>query len=184
MAIQQFLNDSPLLLLGRILTQGNLIISIKIWLPLALQGMGRDLGKLPVKWICPTAPTRPVPIFARLPGRAWFDPRDVSEEDTSPDSQGLNETAALIAQIFSREPCDVKLGIGGFSIGAAACSIRGPHTTFLAKMVAGLRFLENLSSVIVLSGWLPFYKLCHDTCGAEMLEMCSWLNEALKLQGW
>ncbi|XP_057810537.1 acyl-protein thioesterase 1-like isoform X2 [Salvia miltiorrhiza] len=118
------------------------------------------LGSFPVhnvKWICPTAPTRPVPIFARLPGRAWFDPRDVSEEDTSPDSQGLNETAALIAQIFSREPCDVKLGIGGFSIGAAAALYAATHY-ILGEDGSRLQFLENLSSVIVLSGWLPFYK--------------------------
>ncbi|KAL0330839.1 UNVERIFIED_CONTAM: Acyl-protein thioesterase 1 [Sesamum angustifolium] len=109
-----------------------------------------------VKWICPTAPTRPVSLFGGFPCTAWFDAQDITE-DAPDDLGGLDASAAHVANLLSTEPADIKLGIGGFSMGAATalysatCHIFGQY---------GNRnpYLVNLSSVVGLSGWLPCSK--------------------------
>ncbi|KAL0393969.1 UNVERIFIED_CONTAM: Acyl-protein thioesterase 1 [Sesamum latifolium] len=109
-----------------------------------------------VKWICPTAPTRPVSLFGGFPCTAWFDAQDITE-DAPDDLEGLDASAAHVANLLSTEPADIKLGIGGFSMGAATalysatCHIFGQY---------GNRnpYLVNLSSVVGLSGWLPCSK--------------------------
>ncbi|KAL0330229.1 UNVERIFIED_CONTAM: Acyl-protein thioesterase 1 [Sesamum radiatum] len=109
-----------------------------------------------VKWICPTAPTRPVSLFGGFPCTAWFDAQDITE-DAPDDLEGLDASAAHVANLLSTEPADIKLGIGGFSMGAATalysatCHIFGQY---------GNRnpYLVNLSSV-GLSGWLPCSKM-------------------------
>ncbi|KAL3630035.1 hypothetical protein CASFOL_023019 [Castilleja foliolosa] len=106
-----------------------------------------------VKWICPTAPTRPLSLFGGFPSTAWFDVQDISE--SSPDDiQGLDASAAHVANLLSTEPADIKLGIGGFSMGAATalysatCHIFGQYGNSNPCLL-------NLSSVVGLSGWLP-----------------------------
>ncbi|KAL0447504.1 UNVERIFIED_CONTAM: Acyl-protein thioesterase 1 [Sesamum latifolium] len=106
-----------------------------------------------IKWICPTAPTRPVSLFGGFPSTAWFDAVDVSE-DAPDDLDGLDASAAHVANLLSTEPADIKLGIGGFSMGAAAalysatCHILGQYSNRNPYTV-------NLSCVVGLSGWLP-----------------------------
>ncbi|CAL9091527.1 unnamed protein product, partial [Musa acuminata var. zebrina] len=106
-----------------------------------------------IKWICPTAPTRPVSLFGGFPCAAWFDIADPSQ-DGSDDADGLEASAAHIANLLSSEPADVKLGIGGFSMGAAtalysaSCFAHGRYEN-------GGRYPINLSAVVGLSGWLP-----------------------------
>ncbi|KAL0407816.1 UNVERIFIED_CONTAM: Acyl-protein thioesterase 1 [Sesamum radiatum] len=106
-----------------------------------------------IKWICPTAPTRPVSLFGGFPSTAWFDALDVSE-DAPDDLDGLDASAAHVANLLSTEPADIKLGIGGFSMGAAAalysatCHILGQYSNRNPYAV-------NLSCVVGLSGWLP-----------------------------
>ncbi|RZB42255.1 hypothetical protein D0Y65_053011 [Glycine soja] len=84
-----------------------------------------------IKWICPTAPTRPVALFgvflallfslieACLQG---FDAGDISEEASS-DLEGLDASTAHVANLLSTEPPNSSLGIGGFSMGAAATTL-------------------------------------------------------------
>ncbi|PIN12529.1 Lysophospholipase [Handroanthus impetiginosus] len=106
-----------------------------------------------IKWICPTAPIRPVSLFGGFPCTAWFDAQDISE-DAPDDLEALDASAAHVANLLSTEPADIKLGIGGFSMGAAialysaTCHIFGQY---------GNRnpYLVNLRSVVSLSGWLP-----------------------------
>ncbi|KAG0462964.1 hypothetical protein HPP92_021440 [Vanilla planifolia] len=106
-----------------------------------------------IKWICPTAPVRPVSVFGGFPSTAWFDVGDLSE-DGPDDVQGMDASAAHVAKLLSAEPADVKLGVGGFSMGAATalytatCSIIGRYGN-------GNPFSVNLSAVVGLSGWLP-----------------------------
>ncbi|KAG8375459.1 hypothetical protein BUALT_Bualt10G0102100 [Buddleja alternifolia] len=106
-----------------------------------------------VKWICPTAPTRPVSLFGGFPSTAWFDAQDISE-DAPDDIEGLDASAAHVANLLSTEPADIKLGVGGFSMGAATalysatCHIFGQYGNRNPYQV-------NLSSVVGLSGWLP-----------------------------
>ncbi|MCH95624.1 acyl-protein thioesterase 2-like, partial [Trifolium medium] len=71
-----------------------------------------------IKWICPTAPTRPVALFGGFPCTAWSDVGDISE-DAPNDVEGLDASAAHAANLLSTEPPNIKLGIGGFSNGAA-----------------------------------------------------------------
>ncbi|KAG6537694.1 hypothetical protein ZIOFF_002789 [Zingiber officinale] len=109
---------------------------------------------LQIKWICPTAPTRPVAMFGGFACTAWFDVTEI-REDGPDDVDGLDASAAHIANLLSSEPSDVKLGIGGFSMGAAtalysaACFAHGKYGN-------GSPYHPiNLSVTVSLSGWLP-----------------------------
>ncbi|KAJ4749544.1 alpha/beta-Hydrolases superfamily protein [Rhynchospora pubera] len=106
-----------------------------------------------IKWICPTAPTRPVTAFGGFPCTAWFNVEDTSL-DGRDDMEGLDGSAAHIANLLSAEPPDVRLGIGGFSMGAsvalysASCYAQG-------KFWSGNPYPIYLSTIVSLSGWLP-----------------------------
>ncbi|KAJ8751617.1 hypothetical protein K2173_025770 [Erythroxylum novogranatense] len=106
-----------------------------------------------IKWICPTAPIRPVAIFGGFPSTAWFDVGDLSD-DAPDDLEGLDASAAHVANLLSTEPNCIKLGVGGFSMGAASalysatCSIRSQYGN-------GNVYPVNLSAIVGLSGWLP-----------------------------
>ncbi|XP_057768820.1 uncharacterized protein LOC130988868 [Salvia miltiorrhiza] len=109
-----------------------------------------------IKWICPTAPQRPVTLFGGFPSTAWFDVNDLSE-DANDDIHGLEASATYVASLLANEPADIKLGVGGFSMGAATslycatCFARG-------KFENGNQFSPNISAVVGLSGWLPCAK--------------------------
>ncbi|KAM4122804.1 hypothetical protein ACB094_01G111100 [Castanea mollissima] len=106
-----------------------------------------------IKWICPTAPTRPVQLFGGFPCTAWFDVGDFSE-DAPDDLEGLDASAAHVANLLSTEPADIKLGVGGFSMGAATalysaiCLVSGNYGN-------GNLYPVNLCAIVGLSGWLP-----------------------------
>ncbi|KAK4354437.1 hypothetical protein RND71_026631 [Anisodus tanguticus] len=106
-----------------------------------------------IKWICPTAPTRPVAILGGFPCTAWFDGAELSDDNTN-DLEGLEVSVAHIANLLSTEPADVKVGIGGFSMGAATALYSA--TCFAhGKYGNGNPYPVNLRAVIGLSGWLP-----------------------------
>ncbi|KAK4375447.1 hypothetical protein RND71_006124 [Anisodus tanguticus] len=106
-----------------------------------------------IKWICPTAPTRPVAILGGFPCTAWFDVGELSD-DGPDDFEGLDSSVAHIANLLSAEPADVKLGIGGFSMGAATALYSA--TCFAqGKYGNGNTYPVNLRAIIGLSGWLP-----------------------------
>lgn len=107
-----------------------------------------------IKWICPTAPTRPVAALGGFPCTAWFDVGDISE-DTSYDLEGLDASAAHVANLLSTEPADIKLGIGGFSMGAAT-ALYSATCHALGQYLNGNLYQVNLNSVVGLSGWLPY----------------------------
>uniref|UniRef100_A0A0E0L6E4 Phospholipase/carboxylesterase/thioesterase domain-containing protein n=1 Tax=Oryza punctata TaxID=4537 RepID=A0A0E0L6E4_ORYPU len=106
-----------------------------------------------IKWICPTAATRPVTAFGGFPCTAWFDVEDTSV-DGRDDIEGLDASAAHIANLLSSEPPDVKLGIGGFSMGAAA-SLYSAACYAHGKFTSGIPYPITLSTVVSMSGWLP-----------------------------
>ncbi|XP_052184929.1 uncharacterized protein LOC127796683 [Diospyros lotus] len=106
-----------------------------------------------IKWICPTAPTRPVAIYGGYPCTAWFDGRDLSENAPN-DLEGLDASAAHVANLLSTEPHDIKLGVGGFSMGAATALYSATCHAF-GKYGTGSSYPVNLSAVVGLSGWLP-----------------------------
>lgn len=106
-----------------------------------------------IKWICPTAPTRPVAVFGGFPCTAWFDVGDLSE-DGPDDIEGLDASAAHVANLLSTEPADIKLGVGGFSMGAAT-ALYSASCCAHGKYGNGNTYPLNLSAVVGLSGWLP-----------------------------
>ncbi|CAK9154343.1 unnamed protein product [Ilex paraguariensis] len=106
-----------------------------------------------IKWICPTAPTRPVAIFGGFPSSAWFDVGDISE-DAPDDLDGLDASAAHVANLLSTEPANIRLGVGGFSMGAAT-ALYSATCCVLGQYGNRNPYLVNLSAVVGLSGWLP-----------------------------
>ncbi|KAI9161218.1 hypothetical protein LWI28_015525 [Acer negundo] len=106
-----------------------------------------------IKWICPTAPTRPVALLGGFPCTAWFDVGELSE-DGPDDWEGLDASAAHIANLLSTEPADVEVGIGGFSMGAAI-SVYSATCCALGRYGNGNPYSINLRAVVGLSGWLP-----------------------------
>ncbi|KAK4761080.1 hypothetical protein SAY87_005973 [Trapa incisa] len=120
-----------------------------------------------VKWICPTAPTRPVALFGGFACTAWFDVGDLSEDGPG-DWEGLDASAAHIANFLSAEPADVKVGIGGFSMGSAA-ALYSAVCWATSKFGNGTAYPIDLRAVFCLSGWLPCPRnLCYKVqCSAE-----------------
>lgn len=113
-----------------------------------------------IKWICPTAPTRPVKIFGGFPCTAWFDVGQLTE-DGPDDVEGLDASAAHVANLLSTEPADIKLGVGGFSMGAATALYSA--TCFVhGKYGNGNVYPVNLSVAVGLSGWLPCSRSLND----------------------
>ncbi|XP_057537839.1 uncharacterized protein LOC130815394 isoform X2 [Amaranthus tricolor] len=109
-----------------------------------------------IKWICPTAPSRPISLFGGFPSNAWFDVQDISEEAPD-DEEGLDATVAHVVNLLSTEPTDIKLAVGGFSMGAAtAFHAALCHVT--RKYANGNEFPVNLNAIVGLSGWLPCAK--------------------------
>ncbi|KAJ8770196.1 hypothetical protein K2173_011531 [Erythroxylum novogranatense] len=109
-----------------------------------------------IKWICPTAPTQPISAFGGFPSTAWFDVKDFSE-DAPDDLEALDAAAAHVANLLSTEPADIRVGVGGFSMGAAAALYFGTCFTS-GKYANGQPYPANLSAVVGLSGWLPCSK--------------------------
>ncbi|KAG5008852.1 Acyl-protein thioesterase 2 [Glycine soja] len=106
-----------------------------------------------IKWICPTAPSRPVTILGGFSCTAWFDMGELSE-DGPVDWESLDASASHIANLLSTEPADVKVGIGGFSMGAAVAQYSA--TCFaMGRYGNGIPYPVNLRAVVGLSGWLP-----------------------------
>ncbi|KAK4401132.1 Peptidyl-prolyl cis-trans isomerase CYP95 [Sesamum angolense] len=91
-----------------------------------------------------------------------FDAVDVSE-DAPDDLDGLDASAAHVANLLSTEPADIKLGIGGFSMGAAAALYSGT-CHILGQYSNRNPYTVNLSCVVGLSGWLP----CSRTLRSQM----------------
>ncbi|GAB2300368.1 hypothetical protein Dimus_034409 [Dionaea muscipula] len=106
-----------------------------------------------IKWICPTAPTRPISLFGGFPSTAWFDVADLSE-DGPDDMEGMDAAAGHVANLLSTEPADIKLAIGGFSMGAAT-SLYSATCFSSGKYGNGDPYPANLSAVVGFSGWLP-----------------------------
>ncbi|CAI9100206.1 OLC1v1037154C1 [Oldenlandia corymbosa var. corymbosa] len=110
-----------------------------------------------IKWICPSAPQQPITLFGGFPSTAWFDVNDLSEH-AKDDMEGLDSAAAYVASLLATEPPEIKLGVGGFSMGAATALYSA--TSFVqGKYENGNPYPVNLSAVVGLSGWLPCAKV-------------------------
>ncbi len=109
--------------------------------------------RLPVRFVFPNAPVRPVTINAGLPMRAWYDIVDLG--GARQDEAGIRASARLVSQLIERENArGIETGrivLAGFSQGGAIA------------LQAGLRHAEALAGILALSTWLPL----HATLEAE-----------------
>lgn len=120
---------------------------------LDLSGLG------PVRFVLPSAPTRPVTINGGYVMRAWYDifppPQGDPAAARREDEAGLRESAAIVSRLIEREAlCGVpteRIVLMGFSQGCAM------------TLLTGLRFPRRLAGLVALSGYLPL----PDTTAAE-----------------
>ena len=102
---------------------------------------------LPVRFVFPHAPLRPVTVNNGYVMRAWFDIRSFTPEGRA-DAAGLDESTRRTSDYLQREveqgvpPSRVVLA--GFSQGGAIA------------LNAGLRFPVRLAGILALSTYLPF----------------------------
>ncbi|PPR84612.1 hypothetical protein GOBAR_AA36097 [Gossypium barbadense] len=118
-----------------------------------------------IKWICPTAPTRPVALLGGFPYTALSCQKMVQMY-----WEGLDASAAHIANLLSTEPCDVKVGIGGFSMGAAM-ALYSATAFALGRYGNGNPYNINLRAIVGLSGWLPGSRCYVSRCLRNKIEV-------------
>jgi phospholipase/carboxylesterase len=104
------------------------------------------LDELPLRFVFPHAPIRPVTINAGMTMRAWFDVIGLDRRSPQ-DEPGIRESEAQARALIAREnergiPCS-RIVLAGFSQGGAVAL----HTA--------LRYPERLAGVIGLSTFLP-----------------------------
>nr|KAJ0194492.1 hypothetical protein LSAT_V11C800448500 [Lactuca sativa] len=109
-----------------------------------------------IKWICPTSPSQPLTLFGGFPTTAWFDVSDLSE-DAHQDVESMDASAAHVLSLLSTEPPNIKLGVGGFSMGAATALYSATCFSH-GKFGNGNSYSTHLDAIVGLSGWLPCAK--------------------------
>lgn len=102
---------------------------------------------MPVRFIFPHAPERPVTVNAGYVMRAWYDIKSFTPDGRA-DAAGLADSAQRVyryldAEIARGVAAD-RIVLAGFSQGGAVA------------LSAGLRFPQRLAGVLALSTYLPF----------------------------
>lgn len=104
---------------------------------------------VPIHFIFPHAPHRPITINNGYVMRGWYDIKSFSAQD-SEDDIGIQETQQVIDALINKEiEADIPsrhIFLGGFSQGGAIAL----HT--------GLRFAQRLGGILALSTYLPLAK--------------------------
>jgi phospholipase/carboxylesterase len=102
---------------------------------------------LPVRFVFPHAPLRPVTVNAGYVMRAWYDIRAFTPDGRA-DSAGLAESIervnTYLRAAIERDIPASRIVLAGFSQGGAVA------------LAAGLRFPQRLAGVLALSAYLPF----------------------------
>ncbi|MGD9152874.1 MAG: carboxylesterase [Gammaproteobacteria bacterium] len=105
---------------------------------------------LPIKFIFPHAPLRPITINNGYVMRGWYDIKDLSNL-ANEDEAGIRDSAEKIVALIEREqqlgmPSN-KIILAGFSQGGAMA------------LHIGLRYPKKLAGIIALSAYLPLHNL-------------------------
>lgn len=101
---------------------------------------------LPLRFVFPHAPMRPITINGGATMRAWYDIASL-DKSAPQDEVGIRESAATLCALIEREhergiPID-RIVVAGFSQGGAIA------------LHAALRYPERLAGLMALSTWLP-----------------------------
>jgi phospholipase/carboxylesterase len=102
---------------------------------------------LPVRFVFPHAPLRPVTVNAGYVMRAWYDIRSFTPEgraDASGLAQSVGRVNGYLRHEIARGVAASRIVLAGFSQGGAVA------------LAAGLRFPEPLAGILALSSYLPF----------------------------
>ena len=102
-------------------------------------------GSLPVRFVFPDAPLRPVTINMGMRMRAWYDILQMG--GGAEDEAGIRESQALLEELIARETArgipHGRIVLAGFSQGGAIA------------LQAALRHPERLAGILALSTYLP-----------------------------
>ena len=112
---------------------------------------------LPLRFVFPHAPVRPVTINGGMSMRAWYDIYSL-DRDGPVDEAGIRASAGLLNELIGREQ---KRGIAASRIIAAGFSQGGA-----IALHAALRYPERLAGLLALSTYLPL----HSAFRTEVLE--------------
>jgi phospholipase/carboxylesterase len=103
-------------------------------------------ASLPVRFVFPHAPVRPVTINMGMRMRAWYDIVDISV-DRKVDTDNLLESADRLVDLIEAEKRrgrkSAQIVLAGFSQGGAVA------------LHAGLRYPETLAGIVALSTYMP-----------------------------
>jgi phospholipase/carboxylesterase len=117
-------------------------------------------ANLPLRFVFPHAPVRPVTINGGMPMRAWYDIVSLDAEGRA-DAKGVHESTALLEGLIAREKergIDAeKIVIAGFSMGGAIAINAALHTK------------ESLAGLMALSTYLPLPSEVADSAGERAL---------------
>ncbi|XP_023632573.1 acyl-protein thioesterase 2 isoform X1 [Capsella rubella] len=108
----------------------------------------RKLNLPNIKWICPTAPTRPVTSLGGTQTTAWCDVTGISE-NMADDMVSLNSVSVFVTNLLKDEPPNVMLGLGGIGMGAAVALY------FATCYFIGCKKTIRLRIIVGINGWLP-----------------------------
>lgn len=101
---------------------------------------------LPLRFVFPHAPIRPVTINGGASMRAWYDIVSL-DRDGPQDEQGIRDSAAMLVDLVEREHSRgipfQHIAVAGFSQGGAIA------------LHMGLRYPQRLAGIVALSTWLP-----------------------------
>jgi len=104
-------------------------------------------ASLPVRFVFPHAPMRPVTVNNGFVMRAWYDIKSFTPAGRA-DVAGTTESARRVAGYIDREQhlgvAPSRIVLAGFSQGGAVA------------LYAGLRFPERLAGILAMSCYLPF----------------------------
>jgi len=112
---------------------------------------------LPLRFVFPHAPVRPVTLNGGVPMRAWYDILSL-DRGAPTDEAGIRASADILNGLIAREKerglTAGRIVVAGFSQGGAIA------------MHAALRYPEKLAGLMALSTYLPL----HDVFEAEVLQ--------------
>ncbi|CAB5085846.1 phospholipase/carboxylesterase family protein [Olavius algarvensis associated proteobacterium Delta 3] len=134
---------------------------------------------LPIRYVFPHAPVRPVTINAGMRMRAWYDILDI-QVDRRVDTEHLLESADLLTDLVEREttsgmPVD-RILLAGFSQGGAiALHVGLRYAEPLANGLNACRQLRGLGYGVL---WRE-YPMMHQVCEAEISDIGRFLTETL-----
>ncbi len=110
---------------------------------------------LPIRFIFPNAPVRPITVNGGMEMRGWYDIRSTSINEQE-DKAGIQASAEILSALIEQQ---IETGIPASNIILAGFSQGGA-----VSLYQGLRQAQQLAGIIVLSSYLPL----HDTLDAEI----------------